>query len=299
MTNGPQPRRIEMIPIGQITVLNPRTRNKRQHREIVDNIEAVGLKRPVTVRRRFVAGVLEYDLICGEGRVEAFSQLGETVIPAIVIDAEEADCLVMSLVENIARRQHRPIEMMQEIDSLRRRGYSDTEIAGKIGCTVSWVNMIVALLERGEERLLAAVETGLIPVSFAVDIARAETEEAQTILLQGYEAGKLKGKKLGAVRRMLDQRLKRNKSVPDSGFGRRGQRRQITPSDLLRLYQREADKQRVLAKKSDFAHARLMFIVEAMKELIADDGFATLIRAEGLATMPRALATRMAGGPTG
>jgi ParB family chromosome partitioning protein len=158
--------------------------------------------------------------------------------------------------------------------------------------------MIVALLERGEERLLAAVETGLIPVSFAVDIARAETEEAQAILLQGYEAGKLKGKKLGAVRRMLDQRLRRSKSVPDSGLGRRGQRRQITPSDLLRLYQREADKQRVLAKKSDFAQARLLFIVEAMKDLVADDGFATLIRAEGLATMPRALATRMAGGST-
>jgi len=66
----------------------------------------------------------------------------------------------------------------------------------------------------------------------------------------------------------------------------------------LRLYQREADKQRVLAKKSDFAQARLLFIVEAMKDLVADDGFATLIRAEGLATMPRALATRMAGGST-
>lgn len=299
MTNAPHPRKIEMVPIDQIRVLNPRTRNKRQHREIVDNIEAVGLKRPVTVRRRLVEGVALYDLICGEGRVEAFSQLGEAEIPAVVIEAEEADCLVMSLVENIARRQHRPIEMMQEIGSLHRRGYSDTEIAAKIGCTVSWINMIVALLERGEERLLAAVETGLIPVSFAVDIARAETEEAQAILLQGYEAGKLKGKKLGAVRRMLDQRLRRSKSVPDSGFGRRGQRRQITPSDLLRLYQREADKQRVLAKKSDFAQARLLFIVEAMKDLVADDGFATLIRAEGLATMPRALATRMAGGSTG
>ena len=299
MTNAPHGRKIEMIPIGQIKVLNPRTRNKRQHREIVDNIEAVGLKRPVTVRRRVVEGVVQYDLICGEGRVEAFSQLGEAEIPAVVIEAEEADCLVMSLVENIARRQHHPIEMMQEIGSLHRRGYSDMEIAAKIGCTVSWINMIVALLERGEERLLAAVETGLIPVSFAVDIARAETEEAQAILLQGYEAGKLKGKKLGAVRRMLDQRLRRSKSVPDSGFGRRAQRRQITPSDLLRLYQREADKQRVLAKKSDFAQARLLFIVEAMKDLIADDGFATLIRAEGLATMPRALATRMAGGSTG
>ena len=44
--------------------------------------------------------------------------LGETEIPAIVVDATEADCLVMSLVENIARRQHRAIDLMQEIGSL-------------------------------------------------------------------------------------------------------------------------------------------------------------------------------------
>ena len=40
----PHPQQIEMIPISRITVLNPRSRNKRQHREIVNNIEAIGLK---------------------------------------------------------------------------------------------------------------------------------------------------------------------------------------------------------------------------------------------------------------
>lgn len=113
---------IEMIPIARIHVLNPRARNKRQHREIVDNIEAVGLKRPITVSRRPGGGPVRYDLVCGEGRIEAFRMLGETEIPAIVIEAPEADCLVMSLVENIARRQHRPIDIMQEIGSLHQRG---------------------------------------------------------------------------------------------------------------------------------------------------------------------------------
>ncbi len=51
-----RPNRIEMIPISRITVLNPRARNKRQHREIVNNIEAIGLKRPITVSRRDGAG---------------------------------------------------------------------------------------------------------------------------------------------------------------------------------------------------------------------------------------------------
>ena len=34
---------------------------------------------------------------------------------------------------------------------------------------------------------------------------------------------------------------------------------------------------------------------QAMKDLLADEGFVTLLRAEGLETMPRALALRIAG----
>lgn len=288
--------KIEMIPIARITVLNPRARNKRVHREIVDNIEAVGLKRPITVSRRSGTGPIRYDLVCGEGRLEAFRMLGETEIPAIVIDASEAECFVMSLVENVARRQHRPIDLMHEIGSLNKRGYSDAEISRKIGVTASWVNMIVTLLNNGEERLVAAVETGLIPISFAVDIARADHSEVQNVLMDAYSAGTIRGKKLAAVRRMLDQRMKRSKGVRDNGLGIKNPPRKMTSADLMRLYQREAEKQRLLVKKSDYAQAKLLFIVEALKDLISDEGFTTLLRAEQLETMPRALTARISAG---
>ena len=61
---------IEMIPISRINVLNPRSRNKRQHREIVNNIEAIGLKRPITVSLRQGPGGPRYDLVCGQGRLD-------------------------------------------------------------------------------------------------------------------------------------------------------------------------------------------------------------------------------------
>ena len=288
--------KIEMIPLARINVLNPRARNKRVHREIVDNIEAIGLKRPITVSPRSGSGTARYDLVCGEGRLEAFRMLGEEEIPAIVIDATEAECFIMSLVENIARRQHRPIDLMHEIGSLHKRGYSDEEIAQKIGVTASWVNMIVVLLSKGEERLVAAVETGLIPISFAIDIARADHSEVQNVLMDAYAAGKIKGKKLAIVRRMLDQRIQRNKAITDNGLGKKNPPRRITTADLMRLYQREAEKQRLLVKKSDYTQARLLFIVEALKELLSDDGFTTLLRAERLETMPRALTMRIEGG---
>ena len=291
-----RPQQIEMIPVAKITVLNPRSRNKRQHREIVNNIESIGLKRPITVSRHQGPGGPRYDLVCGEGRLEAFLMLGQAEIPAVVIEANESDCLVMSLVENIARRTPRPIDVMREIGALRERGYNETEIGLKIGVSSSWVSMIVSLLARGEERLVSAVETGLIPISLAMEISRAESEESQNLLLDAYETGKLRGKKLASVRRLLELRMRgQNKSMPSGKLGRRSANRKLTASDLMQVYQREAEKQRLLVKKSDFTQTRLLFIVEAIKDLLGDEGFLTLLRAEGLETMPRALAMRIAG----
>ncbi|WP_313607820.1 plasmid partitioning protein RepB C-terminal domain-containing protein [Rhizobium sp.] len=288
---------IEMIPISRISVLNPRARNKRQHRDIVNNIEAIGLKRPITVSRHNGPGGPRYDLVCGEGRLEAFQMLGQSEIPAVVIEASEDKCLVMSLVENIARRTPRPIDLMREIGALRARGYTDAAIAKRIGVGAQWVYMIAALLEKGEERLVAAVETGLIPITLAMEISRAETEEAQSLLLDAYEAGQLRGKKLAAVRRLLDVRMRaQGKGMQQGRFGRKATGKRMTAHDLMQVYQREAEKQRLLIKKSDFAQTRLLFIVEAMKDLIADESFLNLLRAEGLATMPKALSSRISGG---
>lgn len=288
-------RQILMVPIDELSVLNPRARNRRQHQEIVDNIETIGLKRPITVRQRPErSGMVRYDVICGEGRLEAFRKLGQAEVPVVVVDASEEDCLVMGLVENLARRQHRAIDLMQEIGALRERGYNDAQIAEKIGLTPSYINMIVQLITKGEERLLSAVESGLIPISMAIDIARADDSEVQGVLADAYAQGKIRGKKLGSVRRMLEQREKRSKSIPDNGLGRKTPRRKLTADELMRLYQREAEKQQLIVKRSDFTRSRLLFVIEALRDLLSEDGFITLLRAEGLAKMPTWLDEKLA-----
>jgi ParB family transcriptional regulator, chromosome partitioning protein len=42
---------VQMVPVAKITVVNPRVRNKRVFKEIVDNIAHLGLKRPITVTK--------------------------------------------------------------------------------------------------------------------------------------------------------------------------------------------------------------------------------------------------------
>ncbi len=283
---------VEMIPISQINVLNPRSRNKLVFQSIVSNISNLGLKKPITVARR--AELIDdksYDLVCGQGRLEAFIALGQAEIPAIVKDASKEECFLMSLVENIARRQHRPLELLHEISNLKSRGYSTTEIANKIDVAKSYIGGIVHLLKNGEERLLYAVEKGRIPLSVAMQIANADEGGIQRALCQAYEDKTLRGRKLLTVRRIIELRKANGKRV-NQGVRRRNDRLQSAEA-LVRVYRQEADRQKLFVKKAQLTEHRLLLIVSALKNFFRDDNFLTLLCAEGLDTLPEYLAERI------
>ena len=289
MTKKPEPIAVEMVPVNQITVANPRIRNKKVFQQIIDSISKVGLKKPITVGRpKNRSKNLSYELVCGQGRLEAFISLGEPEIPAIVRDVTKEDRLVMSLVENLARRKHRPLELLHDIGELRTRGYSDKKIAAKTGLSYEYVHGIGHLLEMGEERLLTAVEAGQIPVSVAIEISEADEEGVQEALAQAYKEGLLRGKKLLTVKRLVERRHRFGKAMRCGPLARGSIR--ISSKALVRAYEREADRQRLMIKKAEITQNRLLFVVEAVRTLLADENFVTLLRAEDLATMPRPLA---------
>lgn len=173
------PGEVQTIPISAITVENPRERSEKTFRALVDSIGKVGLKKPITVARIDDAAGISYRLVCGQGRMEAYVALGETQIPAIVVDANEVERLLRSVIENIARRQQRPLELLQDITILRDRGYSDHQTADKTGLSLAYVHEIGELIANGEERLLIAVETGHMPLSVALYITRRREGRAE------------------------------------------------------------------------------------------------------------------------
>ena len=63
-----------MIPIERIRILNPRHRDKRKFELIVQSIRNLGLKKPIQVSLRSTDEPEGpgYDLVCGQGRIEAF-----------------------------------------------------------------------------------------------------------------------------------------------------------------------------------------------------------------------------------
>ena len=284
--------RIISVPLDKITVINPRARNRKTFEAIVRNIGQLGLKRPITVVRRSNGGNDQFDLVCGQGRLEAYRSLGHTEIPAVVVEASEEDGLVMSLVENIARRQHRAIDLLHDIEGMKGRGYSEGEIAQKTDLTVEYVRGVIQLLENGEHRLLTAVESGTIPVSVAVQIASSEDGEVQRALQQAYEAGQLKGKKLAIAQQLIEQRRRRGKTF---GQASRKSNGRLSPNTLIRIYKQDVDRKRLLVQKAEATKERLMFVVQALKTLVGDEALIALLRTEGMDTLPKNLAARIQG----
>jgi ParB family chromosome partitioning protein len=61
----------------------------------------------------------------------------------------------------------------------------------------------------------------------------------------------------------------------------------------VRTYQREVQRQKQMVRKASFAQERLAFVVGALQELLKDEHFLNLLRAEGLDTLPKYVAERV------
>ncbi len=288
--------RVEMIPIDRVTVVNPRERNRRNFKDIVDNIAQVGLKKPITVTRRAEAGGPYYDLVCGQGRLEAYRSLGQHEVPALVVSADLEDCLVASLVENCARRQHNALDLLQDIRGMQERGYTSQEIVRKTGLSMEYVNGVARLLEKGERRLLRSVESGMIPVSVAVEIAEAEDHDVQAALSSAYERGLLKGRKLLEAKKMIEHRRRRGKGLGSSHVK---SSQGLSATSLVKAYQEDTDRKRSIIRRTEATRNRIMFITEAVRKLARDEQFLAILEDEDLATMPENIAERLSSGGAG
>lgn len=278
-----------MVAIDNITVPNPRVRSTVSFDQLVDSISKVGLKKPITLTRESKdQGRDGFDLICGQGRLEAFIALGQREIPAIIENVGKEDRMLRSVIENVARRHHKPLELLSDIGELRKRGYSYPEIATKTGLTQNYVRTIGRLLEKGETRLIAAVETGKMPLHVALEIAEVDLDGAQEALAKAYETGALRGKNLLAAKRIVEQRARRGKAERTARSSVRGPK--LSANGLIRAYKQETERQKLLVRRAENTQNRLLFIVSAMRSLLADAHFTTLLRAEQLETLPSQLA---------
>jgi ParB family chromosome partitioning protein len=277
---------VKLIPIDRIRILNPRHREKKKFEQTLQSIKNLGLKKPIQVSLRSAEEGAEpgYDLVCGQGRMEAFIALGHKEIPAIVVEVSKEDRLLRSLVENMARRLPSPLALMNEIERLKAQGYTNVQIGEKLDIAGPTISGYIALKSAGEERLLDAAVSGRIPLGVAMDIAKAENPEMQRELLKAYETKQLNQVSIRTVKRIMDQRRFIGKERDTDS---RQRKTRTSAESLVSAYRRESQRQKLLIRKARLCDAKLVFIVTAFNKLLADDNFIILLRAESLANMPK------------
>jgi ParB family chromosome partitioning protein len=104
------------------------------------------------------------------------------------------------------------------------------------------------------------------------------------------DKGLLKGRRLVAAKRLLEIRRRRGKGLDWSNSK---PRIQVSAEALVKAYQEETDRKRVMIRRTEITRSRLIFIIEALRKLIKDEKFVGLAEDENLATLPENIAVRL------
>jgi ParB family transcriptional regulator, chromosome partitioning protein len=141
---------VQRIPVAQIRP-NP-YQPRREFRpedlsELEASLRASGLLQPITVRKLSADA---YELIIGERRLRAATQIGWTDIPAVVKDSRdvgERTLLTLALVENLQRADLNPLEEAQGYKRLTDEfGLTQQQVADAVGKDRSTIANLLRVL---------------------------------------------------------------------------------------------------------------------------------------------------------
>lgn len=135
--------------------------------ELKKSILENGLIQPITVRR---GGEKGYELISGERRLRACTDIGFSEIPAYIIKVDTKEAMVaLALIENIQREKLNAIEVAQAYYQLMSEcNLSQEEIAVRVGKDRSTVTNSIRLL-----RLPLLVQQALVKEEISAGHARS------------------------------------------------------------------------------------------------------------------------------
>ena len=118
-------------------------------RELQESLSSNGLLQPVTVRK--TPDGPGFQLIAGERRLRAATNLGWQKIQAVVRDMSDREVLTLALVENLQRSDLNPIEEAKGYDRLIQEfGHTQQTVAEMVGKDRSTVANVLRILHLPE-----------------------------------------------------------------------------------------------------------------------------------------------------
>lgn len=168
-------------------IKNPREELK-DIEELVASIRAVGLQVPLTVLAQDLrtddgAKKELYYLVVGFRRYEAIRMIREQdpdafkTVEVKRFKGSVAEAQVLNLTENIQRSDLTPFEIANGVEILLNLGYSQKDIADKVGKSQTWVSNAIQFRRSATPQLKNAVKEGVVSYGFARQIATLEDRD--------------------------------------------------------------------------------------------------------------------------
>ncbi|MDD5427891.1 MAG: ParB/RepB/Spo0J family partition protein [Candidatus Omnitrophica bacterium] len=154
--------------------------NKEKLEELMSSIKEKGVVQPVLVRKTDDG----YELIAGERRLRAVTNLGMDTIPAILKDVKDLDMLEISLIENIQREELNPMEEAVAFQKfITDFNFTQEKIATVLGKDRSTIANTIRLLSL-PKKIQAYISKNSITAGHAKAILSLPTEIAQLKLTE-------------------------------------------------------------------------------------------------------------------
>jgi len=205
------------IPISEIrsNPFQPRQNfNSDELKELQESLKASGLLQPVTVRRR-TDGAAGYELVAGERRLRAATNLGWTTISAVVKAFDDRQLLGLALVENLQRSNLNPVEEAEGYDRLITEfGHSQQSVAELVGKDRSTVANALRILQL-PKIILQMVRDGLLAAGHARPLLGLRGEAQMLELAQEIT-------KKGLTARDIEQRVRQSPQAIEVHKPKRG-----------------------------------------------------------------------------
>lgn len=115
--------------------------------ELANSIIRYGVIQPIVLRKLGD----KYEIVAGERRYKASTIAGLSKVPAILVDTDDNTSAEIALLENLQRKNLTVIEEAQSYKKLIDRGFTQDEIAVKLGISQSSIANKIRLLNLPDE----------------------------------------------------------------------------------------------------------------------------------------------------
>ena len=183
-------------------------------KELAQSISATGVVQPITVRT-LPNG--QFQLIAGERRWLASKQAGKPTIPAMVVQASDAQTMEMTIVENLQRADLNPMEQARAFDRLGREfQLTQEQMATRTGKDRASIGNFLRLLKLPDP-VQSQLESGWLSFGHAKALMALESPEQIVSAVKKINALSLSVRATESfVKRLLDPEAKLGRAAAEA-----------------------------------------------------------------------------------